>query len=92
VQEQGFKVPLMGPVHVLQQAVNMVRSSGAASVMLGILNPLSSKLSIGKLGDVGYLVLRPPPKGSPADKKKDLVVRPLPVHESDRSDFEFKLS
>lgn len=71
VSEQGRNLPLMGPVHVLQQASNSVRATGAAAVLLGMLNPLSGCLSIGKVGDVGYLVLRP---SGPADSSNDLKV------------------
>lgn len=71
VSERGRNLPLMGPVHVLQQASNSVRASGAAAVLLGMLNPLSGCLSIGKVGDVGYLVLRPP---GPDEMSNDLEV------------------
>lgn len=71
VSERGRNLPLMGPIHVLQQASNSVRSTGAAAVLLGMLNPFSGRLSIGKVGDVGYLVLRPP---GPDDASKDLKV------------------
>lgn len=74
VSEQGRNLPLMGPVHVLQQASNSVRATGAAAVLLGMLNPLSGCLSIGKVGDVGYLVLRP---SGPGDSSNDLKVLPI---------------
>lgn len=72
VGEQGRNL-LMDPVRVLQQASNSVRSTGAAAVLLGMLNPLSGRLSIGKVGDVGYLVLRPPGLD---ERGSDLKVRP----------------
>jgi hypothetical protein len=74
VTDQGRSNTLLPPVRVLQQATNMVQSSGAAAVLLGVLNPLTGILSIGKLGDVGYVVLRPPPEGSHTDTENDLEV------------------
>jgi hypothetical protein len=75
VAEQGKHDALMPPVRVLQQATNVIRASGAAAVILGVLNPLTRVLHIGKLGDVGYVVLRPPLEGSSTDANQDLEVR-----------------
>ena len=78
----GARGGLMPPERILQQAASAARESGAAAVLLGVLNPLTRVLSVGKLGDVGFVVLRSPAPGSDADADGDLEVCccPRPLH------------
>lgn len=65
------------PKMVLQQATSATQASGAAAIMLGSLNPLTSVLSVAKMGDVGFLVLRP---GASLSTTGDLEVRSQLCH------------
>ena len=56
---QGRSNGPVDPKAVLQQAAHSTQASGAAAIMLGSLNPVTSILSISKMGDCGFVVLRP---------------------------------
>jgi hypothetical protein len=73
LQAQGRKA-FVEPALVLQQASVLATQTGAASVLLGALDPLRGILRVAKLGDVGFAVLRPPPEGSALDLACDLEV------------------
>ena len=66
---------MVEPVLVLQRAAAAATATGAASVLLGALDPMHNTLRIAKLGDVGFVVLRPPKEGSADDINQDLEVR-----------------